>query len=98
MGMGSGRPLLSILPDQLSTLHSDQELRVALVGDTIRVVVEDEGSWLPPSARPDRGRGLQLMRALMSSVEVDPGPHGTRVALERRLLVPVAEPPVTTGR
>ena len=73
-------------------------LRVALVGDTIRVVVEDEGSWLPPSARPDRGRGLQLMRALMSSVEVDPGPHGTRVALERRLLVPVAEPPVTTGR
>src|SRR4026209_2980234 len=32
MGMGSRRPLLSILPDQLSTLHSDQELRVALVG------------------------------------------------------------------
>ena len=30
MGTGSGRPLLSILPDQLSTLHSDQELRVAL--------------------------------------------------------------------
>ncbi len=85
-----------------ATEHSLSEsgfrLRVALVGDTIRVVVEDEGSWLPPSARPDRGRGLQLMRALMSSVEVDPGPHGTRVALERRLLVPVAEPPVTTGR
>jgi serine phosphatase RsbU (regulator of sigma subunit)/anti-sigma regulatory factor (Ser/Thr protein kinase) len=85
-----------------ATEHSLSEsgfrLRVALVGDTIRVVVEDEGSWLPPSARPDRGRGLQLMRALMSSVEVEPGPHGTRVALERRLLVPVAEPPVTTGR
>lgn len=85
-----------------ATEHSLSEsgfrLRVALVGDTIRVVVEDEGSWLPPSARPDRGRGLQLMRALMSSVAVEPGPHGTRVALERRLLVPVAEPPVTTGR
>ena len=36
--------------------------------------------------------GLQLMRALMSSVEVEPGPHGTRVTLERRLLVPEHEP------
>jgi serine phosphatase RsbU (regulator of sigma subunit)/anti-sigma regulatory factor (Ser/Thr protein kinase) len=85
-----------------ATEHSLSEsgfrLRVTLVGDTIRVVVEDEGSWLPPSARPDRGRGLQLMRALMSSVEVEPGPNGTRVTLERRLLVPEHEPPVTTGR
>ena len=85
-----------------ATEHSLSEsgfrLRVSLVANTVRVVVEDEGSWLPPSARPDRGRGLQLMRALMSSVEVEPGPHGTRVTLERRLLVPEHEPPVTTGR
>ncbi|HEY9457320.1 MAG TPA: ATP-binding protein, partial [Gaiella sp.] len=85
-----------------ATEHSLSEsgfrLRVSLVANTVRVVVEDEGSWLPPSARPDRGRGLQLMRALMSSVEVEPGSHGTRVTLERRLLVPEHERPVTTGR
>jgi serine phosphatase RsbU (regulator of sigma subunit)/anti-sigma regulatory factor (Ser/Thr protein kinase) len=85
-----------------ATEHSLSEsgfrLRVSLDADTIRIVVEDEGSWLPPSARPDRGRGLQLMRALMSSVEVEPGPRGTRVTLERRLLVPEHERPVTTGR
>ena len=85
-----------------ATEHSLSEsgfrLQVDLAGDTIRVVVEDEGTWLPPSARPDRGRGLQLMRALMSSVEVEPGSRGTRVTLEKRLLVPEPEPPVTTGR
>jgi len=60
--------------------------------------VEDSGTWLPPAARPDRGRGLQLMRALMSSVEVEPGPHGTRVTMEKRLLVEEPDTPVTAGR
>ena len=62
-------------------------LQAKLAEDTVRVIVEDNGTWLTPSARPDRGRGLQLMRALMSSVEVEPGPRGTRVTLEKRLLV-----------
>ena len=62
-------------------------LQAKLAEDAVRVIVEDNGTWLTPSARPDRGRGLQLMRALMSSVEVEPGPRGTRVTLEKRLLV-----------
>ena len=65
-------------------------LQAQLAEDAIRVVVEDNGTWVTPSARPDRGRGLQLMRSLMSSVEVEPGPRGTRVTLEKRL--PVEEP------
>jgi len=73
-------------------------LQAHLVDDTVRVVVEDSGTWLPPAARPDRGRGLQLMRALMSSVEVEPGPHGTRVTMEKRLLVEEPDTPVTAGR
>jgi serine phosphatase RsbU (regulator of sigma subunit)/anti-sigma regulatory factor (Ser/Thr protein kinase) len=73
-------------------------LEAHLVEDTVRIVVEDSGTWLPPAARPDRGRGLQLMRALMSSVEVEPGPLGTRVTMEKRLLVEEPDTPVTAGR
>ena len=85
-----------------ATEHSLSEtgfrLQAQLADDGVRVVVEDEGTWLPPSARPDRGRGLQLMRSLMSSVEVEPGPRGTRVTLEKRLSLPEPEPQVTAGR
>ena len=73
-------------------------LQAQVVDDLVRIVVEDAGTWLPPAARPDRGRGLQLMRALMSSVEVEPGPYGTRVTLEKRLLVEEPDSPVTAGR
>ena len=47
---------------------------------TIRVTVEDNGRWVPPTDRPGRGFGLQLMRSLTSSVEVVPGSddRGTR--------------------
>jgi serine phosphatase RsbU (regulator of sigma subunit)/anti-sigma regulatory factor (Ser/Thr protein kinase) len=85
-----------------ATEHSLSEsgfrLFAQLVDDTVRIVVEDAGTWAAPAARPDRGRGLQLMRALMSSVEVEPGPRGTRVTLEKRLLVEEPEAPVTAGR
>jgi serine phosphatase RsbU (regulator of sigma subunit)/anti-sigma regulatory factor (Ser/Thr protein kinase) len=85
-----------------ATEHSLSEsgfrLQAQLVENTVRIVVEDMGAWAPPAARPDRGRGLQLMRALMSSVEVESGPRGTRVTLEKRLLVEEPEQPVTAGR
>jgi len=59
---------------------------VATVADSrVRVVIEDTGRWSPQEDRPDRGLGLQLMRTLMSSVEIDTGSGGTRVTLERAL-------------
>jgi len=54
--------------------------------DTVEVTVRDEGSWRPP--RDDtRGRGLPLMRALMDSVDVEPGEgkRGTVVTMRRVL-------------
>ncbi|HET6684617.1 MAG TPA: SpoIIE family protein phosphatase [Gaiella sp.] len=78
--------------------ESGFRLQAELVDETVRIVVEDSGTWTPPAARPDRGRGLQLMRALMSSVEVEPGARGTRVTLEKRLLVEEPEQPVTADR
>ncbi len=57
----------------------------ATLGDSkIRVTVEDNGRWVPPTDRPGRGLGLQLMRSLTSSVEIVPGSDekGTRVTIE----------------
>jgi PAS domain S-box-containing protein len=62
------------------------EVSLARDNGGIEVTVRDHGSWRPP--RDDtRGRGLPLMRALMDSVDVQPGEdgHGTTVTLRRAL-------------
>ena len=59
----------------------------------LRIAVEDTGTWLPPAETPDRGFGLRLMRAAMTSVEITPASTGTitpastgtRVTLEKSL-------------
>jgi anti-sigma regulatory factor (Ser/Thr protein kinase) len=60
-------------------------LTATLVDSRVRVLVEDSGRWSPQEDRPGRGLGLQLMRTLMSSVEIDTDDDGTRVTLERAL-------------
>jgi PAS domain S-box-containing protein len=50
----------------------------------IEVTVRDYGSWRAPRESA-RGRGLPLMRALMDSVDVEPGSSGTTVTLRRVL-------------
>src|SRR5918997_173166 len=53
-------------------------------GDEIEIEVRDHGSWRRERV-DDHGRGIDLMRTLMDSVAVEPGPDGTRVSLRRRL-------------
>jgi len=65
-----------------------RSVEVSLVrGDgSVEVTVRDQGTWRPP--RDDtRGRGLPLMRALMDSVDIEPGEggRGTIVTLRRAL-------------
>jgi anti-sigma regulatory factor (Ser/Thr protein kinase) len=60
------------------------EVEGRLEGDQVAVLIRDRGVWRPPRG-DDQGRGLSLMRALMDSVEVMPGPEGTTVLLRRRL-------------
>jgi anti-sigma regulatory factor (Ser/Thr protein kinase) len=50
----------------------------------ITVVVRDRGRWRSPRGT-HRGRGLTMMRALMESVDVQPGEEGTTVVLRRTL-------------
>jgi anti-sigma regulatory factor (Ser/Thr protein kinase) len=47
------------------------------------ISVTDSGRWLDREPRgPERGRGLLIMRRLVSKVDVDKGPRGTTVTLE----------------
>jgi anti-sigma regulatory factor (Ser/Thr protein kinase) len=53
-------------------------------GGAVSITVRDAGGWKEHVAS-DRGRGIELMRALMDRVEVSPGPEGTTVTMVRRL-------------
>lgn len=57
----------------------------AEVGDCIEMTIRDEGEWIPPVRRPDRGRGLPIMESLADSVTVEPSGTGTVVRLVRDL-------------
>jgi PAS domain S-box-containing protein len=52
--------------------------------DQVALVVRDTGGWREPGGT-DRGRGIDLMRAMMDDVGVDGGRRGTEVELRRRL-------------
>ncbi|GAB3586860.1 SpoIIE family protein phosphatase [Amycolatopsis endophytica] len=70
-------------PDGLLTL-------TAAVGeDGLEIVITDDGTWRTPPSDPGiRGRGVGLMRALMTEVEISPGDDGSRVRMTRSLADP----------
>lgn len=51
------------------------------------IAVRDAGRREQDPSDPDRGRGIELMRALADEVLLDLGPHGSCVRLKRRLRV-----------
>jgi PAS domain S-box-containing protein len=65
----------------------DVELVAEAANGSVVVSVYDFGRWRSPRAG-DRGRGFQLMRALMDDVEVLPSAEGSQVRLTRRLNLP----------
>jgi PAS domain S-box-containing protein len=62
-------------------------LRAAATADDLQLTVTDAGRWKTPdpAANPYRGRGLALMRALMTEVTVSTGSTGTVVGLQARI-------------
>jgi PAS domain S-box-containing protein len=60
------------------------EVAGTVVDHEVDITVRDYGAWREPRGG-DQGRGLSLMRALMDSVEVEPGAEGTCVHLRRHL-------------
>jgi serine phosphatase RsbU (regulator of sigma subunit)/anti-sigma regulatory factor (Ser/Thr protein kinase) len=50
------------------------------------ITIEDHGAWRTPIPDPERGRGIQIMRAIMHEAQVEHAAGGTRVTLTRRLV------------
>jgi anti-sigma regulatory factor (Ser/Thr protein kinase) len=61
-------------------------------GEEVRLTVADRGAWRE-KRDSDRGRGLDLIRALMDDVEVTPGDSGTVVRMTKRLTQPTVPAP-----
>ena len=49
------------------------------------ITVEDHGAWKRPTPDPERGRGIQIMRAVMTHAQFDHAAGGTKVTLTRSL-------------
>ncbi|BBY24111.1 SpoIIE family protein phosphatase [Mycobacterium stomatepiae] len=61
-------------------------LEVETVDGEVRAHITDHGSWKPPAINPgNSGRGLILMRAISSTMEIDSSPTGTVVNITFRL-------------
>jgi PAS domain S-box-containing protein len=54
----------------------------------VRITVRDAGSRERMPSDPDRGRGIELMRALADEVTLELAPHGSTVRLRRALRAP----------
>lgn len=65
----------------------------------ICMTIIDRGRWRPAPADPGRrGRGLMMMRGCMDTVELEDGPDGTRMMLDRRLRrEPVVSPAIVAA-
>ncbi len=55
-----------------------------LIDDRVAVTVRDTGGWRAPHPH-HRGLGLTVMRGLMDAVNVESGPGGTTVQMQRRV-------------
>jgi anti-sigma regulatory factor (Ser/Thr protein kinase) len=60
------------------------EVEGTVEGGFVHLRVRDYGSWRAPRGA-HRGRGLQLIEALMEDVHIERGEHGTEVRMRRRL-------------
>ncbi|MEV5649643.1 ATP-binding protein [Nocardia sp. NPDC052254] len=62
-------------------------VRGRISGSDLYLSIIDRGSWEPVGDRPDprRGRGLMMMRALITDVDIDTGAAGTRVDLHTEI-------------
>ena len=75
----------------------EMALHARIDDGVLDVTVRDWGAWREPAGQRGGGWGLQLIRGLMGSVDVDRTEHGTIVRMRRTLGVPVDVDGVDVG-
>jgi serine/threonine-protein kinase RsbW len=69
--------------------HAQQEgpinVRGEIANDAVTISVSNAGGWRPPNSNELRGRGLAVIRALMTNMDVEAGSH-VSVVLQRSIV------------
>jgi len=81
-----GEACANVVQHAYGARRGDMQVEARLVEGTVELTVRDTGSWRPPADRGG-GWGLQLIRGLMDTVEVDSGTGGTVVRMRRRVQI-----------
>jgi PAS domain S-box-containing protein len=71
------------------------DVDLAVDDGQVSITVRDAGRRERSPSDPDRGRGIEIMRALADEVSLELAPHGSTVRLRRMLRVGAAPPPAT---
>jgi len=81
-----GEACSNVVQHAYGARRGDMEVEARLVEGAVELVVRDTGAWRSPADRGG-GWGLQLIRGLMDTVEVDSGTGGTVVRMRRRVQI-----------
>jgi serine phosphatase RsbU (regulator of sigma subunit)/anti-sigma regulatory factor (Ser/Thr protein kinase) len=81
-----GEACANVVQHAYSAAPGDVELEARLDRGSLEMSVRDQGAWRPASARGG-GWGLQLMRSLMDSIDVDHSSDGTHVRMRRQVRI-----------
>ena len=65
--------------------HPLMRLQAQLNQDQALITISDYGCWRDPDGPGHRGRGLAIMRSLVTEVQLNPTSHGTTVRLQALL-------------
>ena len=79
-----GEACANVVQHAYGAVPGEMEVHARLVDGSLEISVRDHGEWRPAADRGG-GWGLQLIRALMDSVELDQDAGGTVVRMRRRL-------------
>jgi serine phosphatase RsbU (regulator of sigma subunit)/integral membrane sensor domain MASE1/anti-sigma regulatory factor (Ser/Thr protein kinase) len=84
-----GEACANVVQHAYGAARGDMLIHAALVHGAVELSVRDHGAWRPPADRGG-GWGLQLIRGLMDSVDVNRDSGGTEVRMRRRVRIGVA--------
>ena len=67
--------------------NGEGTIRISLAhrGETLEIVVSDDGTWREPVPDITRGRGLMIMRNVMEEIDLRHTPRGTRISLRQHV-------------
>lgn len=83
MVVACGEACSNVIEHAYGLASGDVEVSAEMLGDEIELTVRDRGAWTPPRGA-HRGRGLQMIQALMDGVDVLQTERGTTIRMRYR--------------